>query len=179
MTKRGSELAEAALALDHELQRFEELADQAARVKLSSEKSLERATDALQRAAECQDRISAHVQKLNAALVAARKKQEEDAAALMARAQQIAARRGEFADVLGKMASLGQMTKEVQEGLKTGGDLEQIQQRMQQLADDAQKLAETAQQKDIEDVARQAETMRAQVLAAKNKVALLAKKTKA
>jgi hypothetical protein len=59
MTKSGkpSELAEAALALDQELRRFAELAEQAGRVKLSTEKNLERATDALARAAQSQDRI--------------------------------------------------------------------------------------------------------------------------
>ena len=178
MTKKASDLAEAAIALDQELRRVEELAEQAGRVKLNTEKSLKAATEALQRAAESQDRISAQVQKLGAALLAAREKQEKDAAALMARAHQIAARRGEFADVLAKMASLGQMTKDVQEGLKSGGDLDQLQQRMQQLADDAAALSKAAQAKDIEDISRQAETMRAQVLAAKNKVALLARKGK-
>lgn len=178
MTKSGKsgELAEAAVLLDHELRRFEELAGQAGRVKLSSEKSLKTATEALQRAAESQDRISAQVQKLSAALVAARQQQEKDAAALMARAQQIAARRGEFAQVLEQMAALGQMAKEVQEGLKAGADLGQIAERMQKVADDAAALQRAAEEKGIEDVARQAETMRAQVLAAKNKVALLEKK---
>ncbi|HUJ25407.1 MAG TPA: hypothetical protein VLW85_05280 [Myxococcales bacterium] len=178
MTKSGKsgELAEAALQLDQELRRFEELADQAGRVKLNTEKSLKTATEALQRAAESQDRISAQVQKLNAALLAARQKQEADAAALIARAQQIAARRGEFAQVLDRMAALGQMTKDVQQGLKAGADLGQIEQRMQQVAGDAAALQQAAGEKGIEDVARQAETMRAQVLSAKNKVALLAKK---
>ena len=51
MTKADqlSGLAEAALALDRELRRFEELAVQAAKVKLNSEKNLERATEALTR----------------------------------------------------------------------------------------------------------------------------------
>src|SRR5258708_36587935 len=83
MTKSGkpSELAEAALALDQELRRFEELAEQAGRVKLSSEKNLERATDALARAAQSQDRIQAQVQKLVAAVAAARQRQGAGAAA--------------------------------------------------------------------------------------------------
>ena len=62
MTKddRPSDLAEAALALDRELRRFEDLAAQAAKTKLNTEKNVERATEALQRAAESQDRINAH-----------------------------------------------------------------------------------------------------------------------
>src|SRR5438132_679218 len=159
MTKSGktSELAEAALALDQELRRFEDLADQAGRAKLNSERNLARATDALTRAAESQDRIHAQVQKLVAAVGAARQKQEADAAALMARAQQIAARRGEFAEVLQRMAGLGQMAKEVQEQLKSGADLDRVQAQMQKVADDAAEIGRTAQDRQMDDLARQAE----------------------
>ncbi|TMA31336.1 MAG: hypothetical protein E6J88_04195 [Deltaproteobacteria bacterium] len=179
MTKadKPSELAEAALALDHELRRFEDLAAQAAHVKLNSEKSLERATDDLTRAAESQDRINAHVQKLVQAVAQARQKQESDAAALMARAQEIAGRRKQFAELLQRMGGLGQMAKEVQELLKSGpGNLDEVQQRMQKVADDAAEIGQAAQSHEMEDLARQAETVRQQVLSAKNKVSLLAKK---
>lgn len=179
MTKSGkpSELAEAALALDQELRRFEELAEQAGRVKLSSEKNLERATDALARAAQSQDRIQAQVQKLVAAVAAARQKQETESAALMARAHQIAERRARFAEMLQRMGGLGQMTKEVQERLKGGDDLDEVLARMQQVADDAAEIGRAAQEGEMEDLARQAETLRQQLLAAKNKVALLKKKS--
>ena len=80
---KPSELAEAALALDGELRKFEDLAEQAGRLKLSTEKNLERATEALTRAAESQDRIRGHVQDLVAAVAATRQRQEGDAAALM------------------------------------------------------------------------------------------------
>ena len=177
---KPSELAEAALALDRELQKFEDLAAQAGRLKLSSEKNLERATEALTRAAESQDRIRAHVQELVAAVAATRQRQESDAAALMERAQQIAARRKEFADVLQRMAGLGRMAKEVQETLKGGSpDVEGIEPRMQQIAEEAAAIARMAQEKEMEDVARQAELLRQQILAAKNKIALLSPKARA
>src|SRR5437762_3799398 len=181
MTKASSpnDLSEAALALDRELRRFEDLADQAERLKLTTERSVERATEALTRAAESQDRIQAHVQQLVAAVGSARQKQEADAAALMARAQQIAARRKEFADVLQRMAALGQMAKEVQDALKAGPDaIDDLQSRMQTIADEAADIALTARQKEMEEVARQADGLRQQILAAKNKVALLAGKAR-
>ncbi len=172
-----SELSEAALALDRELRRFEELAGQAAKVKLNSEKSLERATEALTRAAESQDRIHAHVQQLVAAVAAARQKQEADAAALMARAEQIAARRKEFADVLQRMAGLGEMAKAIQNALREGAPgLDDVQGPMQRIADEAAAILRDAQEKDMEDVARQADVLRQQVLAARNKIGLLAGK---
>jgi hypothetical protein len=175
--EKQNELSEAALALDHELRRFEDLAAQAARVKLNSEKNVERATDALTRAAESQDRINGQVQKLVAAVQSARQKQEADAAALIARAQEIANRRAQFAQVLQRMAGLGQMAKEVQELLKEGGGkLGEAQERMQRVADDAADIGRVAVEQDMEDLARQAEVLRQQVIAARNKVALLAKK---
>ena len=179
MTKadKPSELAEAALALDHELRRFEDLAAQAGNLKLNTEKNLERATEALSRAAESQDRINTQVQKLVKAIGDARQTQESDAAVLMARAQEIAGRRKQFAEVLQRMGALGQMAKEVQELLKAGpGNLDEVQQRMQKVADDAAEIGQAAQSQEMEDLARQADTLRQQVLSAKNKVALLAKK---
>ena len=56
--KPVSELSEAAVLLDQELRKFEELSDLASRIKLTSEKNIERATDALSKAAESQDRLA-------------------------------------------------------------------------------------------------------------------------
>jgi hypothetical protein len=173
-------LSEAALALDRELRRFDDLAAQAARMKLNTEKGIERATEALTHAAECQDRIQTHVQELVAAVGAARQKQETDAAALLRRAEEIAARRKEFADVLQRMAGLGQMARDVQDALQAGpGNIDDVQARMQKIAEEAGEIARTAQEKEMEDVARQAEVLRTQILSARNKVALLAGKPRA
>ena len=179
MTKADnhSELAEAALALDRELHRFEELSGQAAKVKLNTERNLERATEALSRAAESQDRIGAHVQQLVKAVAAARQRQEQEAAALMARAQEIAARRGQFSELLQKMGGLGQMAKEIQELLKSEQrDLAAVQERMDRVAEGAAEIGRAAQEQEMEELSRQSEVLRQQVLAAKNKLGLLVKK---
>jgi hypothetical protein len=175
MTAPGvNDLSEAALALDRELRRFEDLAAQAGQLKLTTEKSLERATEALTRAAESQDRIHGHVQKLVAAVAVARQKQETDAQALMARAEEIARRRKEFAEVLQRMAGLGRMAVEIQEQLKSGpAALEQVQSRMDAIAEEAGDIARVAGEKGMDDVARQAEVLQKQVQSARNKVTLL------
>ena len=176
MTKQEkiNALSEAALALDRELRRFEDLAGQASRMKLSTEKNVERATEALSRAAECQDRIFAHVRTLVAAVGDARQKQEADAAALISRAGQIAARRKEFAEVLQRMAGLGLMAKEVHDALQAGpSDFDGVQARMQGIADEAAEVSRLAHEKEMEDVYRQAEVLRQQIVAARNKVGLL------
>src|SRR5438874_4410157 len=162
MTKadKPSELAEAALALDRELRRFEELSAQASKIKLNTEKNLERATDALSRAAESQDRIGAHVQELVRAVATARQKQEQDAAALMGRAQEIASRRAQFAALLEKMGGLGQMAKEVQELLKADQrDVAEVQARMDKVAEGAEQIGRAAQEQEMEELARQAEVL--------------------
>jgi predicted transcriptional regulator len=93
----------------------------------------------------------------------------------MARAHEIAGRRARFAEVLQRMGALGQMAKEVQERLQ-GGDLDEVLARMQQVADGAAEIGRSALEGEMEDLARQAATLRDQVLAAKNKVALLKKR---
>jgi chromosome segregation ATPase len=176
MNDKPNALAEAALALDRELRRYEELSQSALRMKLNTEKNLERATEGLQRAAESQDRINSHVQQLVAAVQAARQKQESDAESLMKRAHEIAARRGEFAELLQQMAGLGTHARDIQELLKSGTvDLDELVRRMEQVAEAAQKIEESASAKQMEDLQRQAETLRQQVLSARNKVSLLKK----
>ena len=79
--------------------------------------------------------------------------------------------------MLERMGGLGQMAKEVQALLREGpGKLDEVQERMQRVADDALAVGRDAQEQEMEDVARQAEVLRQQVLAAKNKVGLLARK---
>jgi hypothetical protein len=176
----SSMLSEAAIALASELRRFEELADQAARVNLNTEKNLQRATEALTRAAESQDRIQGHVQQLVAAVAAARQKQESDAAALLERAARISDRRKEFVDILQRMAGLGRLAAEIQDALRGGPGVGQdVPDRMQQIADAAADIVQIARDREMEEVARQADVLRQQVLAAKNKLALLAGKARA
>ena len=98
----------------------------------------------------------------------------------MKRAEEIAGRRKEFAEVLQRMAGLGLMAKEVQEALKAGAAaVDEVQSRMQRIADEAADIGRIAQEKEMEDVARQAEGLRQQILAARNKVALLSPKARA
>ena len=57
--------------------------------------------------------------------------------------------------------------------------VEGIEPRMQQIAAEAAAIAQTAQEKEMDEVARQAEVLRQQILAAKNKIALLSPKARA
>ena len=81
--------------------------------------------------------------------------------------------------MLQRVAGLGQMAKEVQQALQAGpADMEGVLARMQKIADEAADIFRVAQEKEMEDVARQADVLRQQILAARNKVALLAGKAR-
>jgi hypothetical protein len=50
---------------------------------------------------------------------------------------------------------------------------------MQEIADEAAAIVRTAEEKEMEEVARHAEVLRQQILAARNKIALLSPKARA
>src|SRR5881275_2299243 len=72
-------LGAAAAALDAELRRFEQIAELLARLKLDSEKNLDRATRTAQDAAQSEERVAAAVRDLVAAVARARERQEGQA----------------------------------------------------------------------------------------------------
>src|SRR2546423_4827923 len=106
-------LGAAAAALESELRRFEQLAELATRVELKSQKNLERATRAAQDAAQAQDRVGERVRALVEEIALARARQEEQAKALGARAEEIQSRRQALEALLERFARLGTDASEV------------------------------------------------------------------
>jgi hypothetical protein len=178
--KPTSDLSQAAVALDQELRKFEELSELASRIKLSSEKNIERATDALSKAAESQDRISLHVRALVGAIAVARERQEKDSATLMARAHEIAARRTRYVELVQKMGALGGEAREVNVALqasdKTRESVLSVQEKLARIAEGAEELGKLAAAEELEDLSRQADSLRMQLQGARNKLNLLAEK---
>ena len=79
--------------------------------------------------------------------------------------------------LLQRMGGLGDAAREMQDLLRAGpGKIDEVITRMQQVAEEAADIARAATEGDMEDLARQADVLRQQVLAARNKVALLSKK---
>ncbi len=177
--EKVSELTEAALAYDQELRRFEELAAAARRTKLNSERNLTRAAEALQKAGESQQRLLQHVQKIVAAMQAGRADQEREANALVQLGQSINARRTRYGELFSRMAELGDQAAEIQKVLSSSPDKEQIDAlstRMEAAAERAGSVATDARAEEMEDLERQADSMRQQLLSARNKLQLLGKK---
>ena len=193
----GSALGTAATALEEELRRFEQLAALARKIDLTSERNLEKAAKATQEAAESQLRVAAHVGKLVSAIQVARDRQQAVAEAIQERATQLQSRRAEFDAVLQEFSALGQeaaginaLVGQVSVPKAPGvpepnalGDtvtrLQEIQSRMGQVVERAHALAQDALQKEMRDIAEQAESLQKQVHASRNKLNLLLEKLSA
>ena len=192
----ASPLLAAAQAFDAELERFAHLTETAQQGKLASQKALERAAETLKEIADCEEQMQAQARALMAALGAAREQQERQAELASQRAEEVRAhhrlRRSAAArfQALGAEAAelntMGQRlsTKKRDAGAAANGadaardpglsaGLRELSQRMSDVAEHAQSLAAAAYEADFEDVARQADSLRQQLLAARNKVVLL------
>jgi len=179
-----SALAAAAAALESELSRFEELAETARKIPLTSEKNIDRAARATTEAAARQEGVIAQVQALVAAIGDARQRQQATSEVLLARAQEIQARSEELGEILKRFASLGVEARGINEAVgklasidraRIGEELVGIRAKMDGAIDLAQGVAKDALEKELADIARHADQMRQQILAAKNKLGLLEK----
>lgn len=186
------ELAEAAIALEREIDRFEELAATARRLALDTRKGLERAAKATTEAAGSQDRVNATLGALVTAINAARERHEANAVALQARGEEIRARAEEVSALYERWSAIGdegklvnQLVLEVaasQRGAATPAqfralvtDLEGVEERMSTLVEIARALHQAAIAAAVTDLAEQTEALRQQVAAARNKLGLLRK----
>lgn len=187
-----TQLEQAAEGVEEELRRFEALADTVLRTPLDSEKNLERASKALREVAESDERLVAQLQKLVAAVGGVRDRQQEHARGVNARAEQLQARTQAFQELLQRYAGLGRSAAELnavvqdiaarrqkatsaEDNRALAGSLDALLERMGQVAEEAQGLATAATEQDFADIARQADSLRQQLLSARNKMALLQK----
>lgn len=188
-----SELVAAAEALDAELRSFERLADAARKHPLSSQKNLERMAGVLKEAAESDARLEGAVRALAEAITASRGKQQAQAEVVHARALALQKRTEELMELQRSFQALGASAadltvrmKEVLgqrgagargEGAGSGGivGLAELVERTGAVTDEARRLAEAAKEKDFSDIAQQADGLRQQLAAARNRLGMLQK----
>lgn len=187
-----SELALAAEALNEELRKFESLTHALRRDPLNSQKSLERTAGMLREVADSDDRLAKLVQVLVAAITTAREKQQQQAKQVHERALELQQRTEVLKELLLQYEVVGteaiQLNAVVQElaakrheaktpeaNREVIASIEDLEERMGKAAESARALAEDAGAKEFVDVSRQAEALRQQLLAAKNKMGLLKK----
>lgn len=196
MSKRDkpqeSELVAAAQALDEGLERFEALSEQLQNAPLQSEKHLERASTTLKNLADMDDQLRQRVTALVGAISRVRDRQQAQAEAVHQRAQELQARTEVFKDLLVRYGNMGQSAGELnvqmqqfaqqrqdaktpEENAALATTFQALQDRMAQVAIEAEDLSRAADEKEFNDIARQADSLRQQLLSARNKMGLLQK----
>lgn len=175
MAKHESPLVEAATALDAELTRFEESTVAFQRLGLDSQKNLDRATKLLNDLAAAEATLGQKVQLLVTAINGVRDRQLAQVEAVKAKSVQIQERSAVFAGLLDQFQQLGKGAGALNEKLKPSGQpganpIVDVQTEMTNLATRAEALATIAKDQDFDDLARQADGLRQQILAARNKL---------
>jgi len=191
-TRDTAALSGAATALEAELRRYEELADELRSGRLVSEKDLRRAAQALQALRASDARLGELVQALVAAIGTARDRQQAEAEAVQARAEEIRKRSETLGALLARWEALGVGAAEVNGLMQQAGgpddanggerratlgpNFDEVHERLGRLADDARDLVQAAEAEEFGDLARRAESLRAQLLSARHKLRTLDEK---
>jgi hypothetical protein len=187
--KGDSPLVAAAAAVDEELRAYDTLAEEARRLDIEGEKGLKRATAIIQDSASRQDRIQERLKALVDEIEHARTRQVESLTALLEAARTLEVRSRQHDEILRRFAALGESARHCNElavslsqrraaGLTDSemvAGLVEIQTSMAAVVGEAEALTTRAQSDNWPDLARQVDSVRQQVLAAKNKLALAQK----
>jgi uncharacterized coiled-coil DUF342 family protein len=187
-----SELVNAATAIEEELHRFEMLAEEVRTGPLRSQKNLERMGKVLNSVADCDERLVANMRTLLGVLNQWRDRQQTLASEVNSRAQELQERTKVYQTLMERFATLGQeagaLSGQMQQvaGMTQPGQtvkaeelinsLQKVNEQMTQVAENAGKLASDAEAQDFTDVARDADSLRQQLLSARNRANLLQQK---
>jgi chromosome segregation ATPase len=181
-----SPLVAAAAAVDDELRQYDELAREAQHIVLDGEKALARAARVLAASTSRQPQIQEKLQLLVAEIEAARVRQQSSLDTLVAVSRELEARATEFDGMMRRFAEVGQSAQSIQKltaelaALKASGapesalldGLRKLEDEMLAVVEDAASLARDAGEAGWQEISRQAEAVRQQVGAAKNKLSL-------
>lgn len=190
--ERQSELAFAAEGVETELEKFEELSERIRTATLDSQKNLERFANMLKDVADTDERLGEKVRTLVSAIAQARERQQKQAELISQRAQELQQRTSVFQGLIEQYANLGsqaaQLNLQVQEAYQArqSGTAEgealatarlgDINEGAGKLAEEAERVMNAADQAGFNDISRQADSLRQQLLSARNKLNLLSKK---
>ena len=189
-----SEFLNAALAFDDELGSFQRAVEATLRGPLYTAKHLDRATQSLNQVAQCEQRLGLASKALSDAIGEAHQQQLAQAQKVMERAQAISVRTAQLGQLMegykalgvaaatlsGEAGELLRKKKELGDQALGGELLTQVQtlrDKLSAVAQIAQQLVEAARAEDFEDIARQADSVRQQLLSAHNRLSLLAQGT--
>lgn len=186
------ELSEAATTLENELRKFEQLAGAVRKMPLDTRKAVERAARSTSEAAREQEAVGVALGALVQRINAARERHEANARALGERGEEIRRRAEEMTPLFERYAALGDESRAVnglvQEAAAAQREastpervsalvrsIEGIEDRMSKLVEGARDLSREAGAIGITDLAEQADSLRQQAAAARNRLGLLRK----
>lgn len=189
---QGSDFLRAAQAFDEALGSFRGAMEAVQRGPLNSAKNIERAAQLLSNVAETEQRMRVASQGLSTALSEGHAEQVRLAKLVTERADAIAARTVEFQQLITRYGELGAVAstlnqdlieivrKKKEPGESSGGaaievEISALYDKLGALAQSAQELLDAARAADFEDVTRQADSIRQQLLAARNKLGVFSK----
>lgn len=181
-----SPLVAAAALLDQQLREYDNLALEAKKVELDDEKALARVARVLETSTTRQPAIQEALRALVSEIDAARLRQQKSLDTLVEVSRALEARALQFDALMKRFSALGesahavnQLTTELSaqqgEGAPESQVLEglrELEQHMGRVVQGADDLARDAQESGWTEIARQADAVRQQVRAAKNKLSL-------
>jgi methyl-accepting chemotaxis protein len=189
--KRESELVSAAEALDQGFRRFEQLTEGIQRVPLNSQKNLLRASEMLTEIAGLGETLQGKLGSVVAAITKFRQKQEGQADQVQKQAEQVQERSRALQGLLEQYRVLGESARQLNLGLQKlsaavgdGGGassalagLQELEPGIEELMRGASSLTERANALGFADMAHQADSLKQQLQAVRNKVSLLRQDT--
>jgi chromosome segregation ATPase len=183
-------LVAAAEAFDEALRRFAALANGLRKGTLDSQRNLERAAETLKEVASCEEELQAHAQALMTALGGARDAQQAQAEIVRVRALEIQSRTEDLARLMRGFEAIGRdaaalnasaqqlaaRKRTPDEMVKDGellAGLDELHERMTTVLTAGETLTAEARTADFDDLAAKIDSLRQQILAARNKINLL------
>jgi hypothetical protein len=181
-----SPLVEAAQAFDRELTSYGHLAEALLRAPLGSTRHLEKVNETLGEIAQVEERLGLCGQALATALNNARDEQQRLAQAMIQRLPEIKQRSEELQALMGQFAALGDDAGALNADVTAMAGLDpsdptratearKLSERMAQLGKRAREVSEAAKAAAFEELAREAHSLHQKMLAAANRLQLMAK----
>jgi chromosome segregation ATPase len=184
--KAGGPLTSAASALEGEIKRFEELVAELGRLGVNSEKSLGRARQLLEEVAGYEQRLGTHLREFSEAMQRSQERQEQAMKQALASAERIRLRHETRSQLLERVNALGARARDINEPMaalnEDSGDpanaqavlssVKEVSVRIDQVIEEAAELAAAAREADWVDIGRDADVLKQQLQAARNKLQL-------
>jgi hypothetical protein len=177
-------LFQAAQNLEQELGRFEQLLIELGR-PVNSDKALHRARQHLEACSQCEARLAENLHAFAAAMRSMQARQQRCMEVVRTSAEHIQARHQERTALLERVANLGNRAREVSEPLTTVSEeswsnespellasMKEVGTRLEAVIDEADAVGASAAEADWTDIARDAQALKQQLQAVRNRVLL-------